>query len=92
MKQKQELPKSKIRENGRTKIGSKKRRKKEESTKRGRHGRETWKMYQRRKKIKSTSLDSANTPHAEVPPPAELLGRYVLVEYEEIKALSSYRG
>lgn len=31
----------------------------------------------------NTSLDSANTPPAEVPPPAELLGRYVLVKYEE---------
>lgn len=31
----------------------------------------------------NTSLNSANTPPAEVPPPAELLGRYVLVKYEE---------
>lgn len=91
MEQKQELPKSKIRENGRTKRGSKKRRKKEESTKRGRQGRET-RCTKGERKSKSTSLDSANTPHAEVPPPAELLGRYVLVKYEEIKALSSYRG
>lgn len=34
-------------------------------------------------KKQNTSLDSANTPPAEVPPPAELLGRYVLVKYEE---------
>lgn len=35
----------------------------------------------------NTNLDSANTPPAEVHPPAELLGRYVLVKYEE-KTLS----
>lgn len=37
----------------------------------------------------NTNLDSANTPPAEVHPPAELLGRYVLVKYEE-KTLSWY--
>lgn len=91
MEQKQELPKSKIRENGRTKRGRRKEKKKRRKYQKRKTGKRN-KMYQRRKKIKSTSLDSANTPHAEVPPPAELLGRYVLVKYEEIKALSSYRG
>lgn len=37
----------------------------------------------------NTNLGSANTPPAEVHPPAELLGRYVLVKYEE-KTLSWY--
>lgn len=37
----------------------------------------------------NTNLDSANTPPAEVHPLAELLGRYVLVKYEE-KTLSWY--
>lgn len=92
MEKKQELPKRKIRKR---KWKDQKRKTKREKRRRKYQKRKTWKrnkMYQRRKKIKSTSLDKANTPHAEVPPPAERLGRNVLVKYEEIKALSSYRG